>query len=218
MERERIVRAIEHSLLTASATESDVLVLCREAMEHGFYSVCINPIHIAAARRALAGSGVRITTVIGFPLGASHYGVKAYEAMQAVLSGADELDMVMDIGAAREGRWEQVCRDIRSVVMASPEAVHKVIIEACYLTDEQKRLAALAAVESGAEYVKTSTGFGPGGATVEDVRLILETLKGRARIKAAGGIKTLGQAVEMIEAGADLIGTSSGVAILAELG
>ncbi len=217
MDRAVLAKAIEHSLLRADATVAEVEKLCREALDYGFYSVCINPVNVRRVKGLLAGTNVRVTTVIGFPLGAGQTASKTYEAMQAVLAGAQELDMVMDIGAAREGRWEQVCRDILSVIMATPEAVHKVIIEACYLTEEQKRLAALAAVESGAAFVKTSTGFAPGGATVEDVRLLDTTVSGRARIKAAGGIRSLEQVRAMLDAGASLIGTSSGISILDEL-
>jgi deoxyribose-phosphate aldolase len=217
MDRSSIAKVIEHSLLKPTATGADIDALCTEAREHGFYSVCVQPKHVARARRGLAGTGVRVTTVVGFPLGAVDTRTKVREAMQAVLAGADELDMVMDIGAAKEGDWRQVCTDIHSVVMAAPEATHKVIIECCYLTDDEKRNAALAAVESGAHFVKTSTGFGPSGATVTDVQLLARTVKGRARVKAAGGIRTLADVRAMLGAGASLIGASSGIGILEEL-
>jgi deoxyribose-phosphate aldolase len=217
VDRGAIAQAIEHSLLKPDATRAEIASLCAEAREHGFYSVCVQPVHVAVARRELAGTGVRVTTVVSFPLGVADTRTKAREAMQAVLAGADECDMVMDIGAAKEGDWRRVCGDILSVVMAAPEALHKVIIECCYLADEEKRNAALAAVESGAHFVKTSTGFGPGGATVADVELLARTVKGRARVKAAGGIRTLADVRAMLGAGASLIGTSSGVGIMAEL-
>jgi len=218
LERDVIAKAIEHSLLRPTATSADIASLCAEAREQMFYSVCIQPKYVTFASRELMGSDVRVTTVVGFPLGTSETRTKAREAMQAVLAGADELDMVMDIGAVKEGDWRRVCSDILSVVSAAPEALHKVIIECCYLTDEEKRNAALAAVESGADFVKTSTGFGPGGATVADVELLARTVNGRARVKAAGGIRTLAEVRAMLEAGASLIGTSSGVSIMAELG
>jgi len=217
---EDIARAIEHSLLAATATGDDISTLCAEAIEHGFYSVCINPSRIRMARDLLANSDVRVSTVVGFPLGASTSLVKSREALDALYLGADEIDMVMDIGAALEGDWDTVRRGISEVLCAikgpSGGAVLKVIIECCYLSDGQKRAAMEAAVEAGADYVKTSTGFGPSGASVKDVRLMKDALKGRARIKAAGGIKTLADMMAMQEAGADLIGTSSGVSIMKE--
>jgi deoxyribose-phosphate aldolase len=211
-----IAQRIEHSLLRPDATLEDVLRLCEEALHHGFYSVCVNPHFVSPARDRLGRGAVRITTVVGFPLGATLSGVKAYEAERAMSLGADELDMVMNVGEAKRGNWSFVREDIARVVGAVKGAVHKVIIEACYLSDEEKRKAAEAAVEAGADFVKTSTGFGPGGATVEDVALLRGVLRGRARIKAAGGIGTLRELREMIAAGADLVGTSSGVRIMKE--
>lgn len=215
-----MARTIEHSLLGATATGDEIQALCTEAMEHGFYSVCINPSRVRQAREVLSGSGVRVTTVVGFPLGAAMPRVKAREAMDALYAGADEIDMVMDIGAALDGDWQAVRNGISELLMAikgpSEEPILKVIIECCYLSDEQKRAAIETVAEAGADYVKTSTGFGPSGATVEDVRMMKNVLKGRARIKAAGGIKTLADLMAMLEAGADLIGTSSGVSIIKE--
>lgn len=212
-----IAAVIEHSLLGPTATSEDIIGLCGEAVSHGFYSVCVNPHFVRAAREALAGSGVRVTTVVGFPLGATLTVTKVHEAMNASLLGADELDMVMNIGEGKAGNWDAVIKDISDVVTATRRCVHKVIIEACYLTEEEKKRAARAVLEVGAEYVKTSTGFGPGGAVEEDVRLIKGVVGNRARIKAAGGIKTLSQVRGMLEAGASLIGTSSGVEIIREL-
>jgi deoxyribose-phosphate aldolase len=209
---------IEHTLLGPAAALEDIRRLCTEAAQYGFYSVCVNPVFVRAAKAALTGSAVRVTTVAGFPLGASLTEAKVFEAMKASLHGADELDMVMNIGEAKAGNWEAVSRDISDVVMASSGLVHKVIIECCYLTDDEKRLAAEAALEAGADYVKTSTGFGTGGATVDDVRLLKGVVGERARVKAAGGIRTLAQVKEMLSAGATLIGTSSGVAIVGEGG
>jgi deoxyribose-phosphate aldolase len=215
-----IAGSIEHSLLTATATGDDIRVLCAEAVEHGFYSVCVNPSRVSLAREALEGSNVRLTTVVGFPLGAGRTQVKAREAMDALYLGADEVDMVIDLGAALEGDWSRVERDISEVQMAikgpSGGAVLKVIIECCYLDDELKKMATKTAVRAGADYVKTSTGFGTSGARAKDVALMWEVLQGRARIKAAGGIKTLESFTAMKEAGAHLIGTSSGVSIMKE--
>jgi len=218
MRPEDIAWRIEHSLLSAAATADDVRELCSEAREHGFYSVCINPSRVRLANALLEGSGVRVTTVVGFPLGASTTSIKAREAMDAMYQRADEVDMVMDIGAALEGDWGRVEKDIWDVLMAlkgpSGGPVLKVIIECCYLSREQKIRAIEAVAGAGADFVKTSTGFGPSGASAEDVALMKEVLGGRARIKAAGGIKTLKDMKEMVEAGADLIGTSSGVSIM----
>lgn len=205
---------IEHTLLRPSATRADIERLCGEALKFGFRGVCVNP-HFARVAKA---GGVRVAAVVGFPLGMSLAETKVFEAMRAALDGADELDMVMNVGEARAGNWGFVKRDIAGVVMATRGLIHKVIIECCFLTDEEKRRAALVAVEAGAQYVKTSTGFGPGGATVEDVRLLIDAVGERARIKAAGGIRTLAQARALIEAGASLIGTSHGVEIMKEAG
>lgn len=219
---QNLARMIEHSLLSPTATAHDIRTLCAEAVSYGFYSVCINPSRVALAVQELKDSPVRITTVVGFPLGASTSLSKTREAMDAIYRGAHEIDMVMDIGAALDGDFKRVERDIAEVSCAirgpHNQPVLKVIIECCYLTDALKRQAIEAAIGGGAEYVKTSTGFGPSGASVEDVRLMREVIKGRARIKAAGGIKTLSDLMAMKEAGADLIGTSSGVAIMAEAG
>jgi deoxyribose-phosphate aldolase len=172
---------------------------------------------VALARDALGGSGVKVVAVIGFPLGATTAGTKVDEAMGAVMDGADELDIVMNIGIAKEDRWGDVEKEIKAVVMATPRVVHKVIIETAYLEKEEIRLACEAAVSAGAEFVKTSTGFSPKGATVEDVRLIRDFLHGRAGIKAAGGIRDLKTALALTEAGADRLGTSSGGKIINEL-
>jgi len=212
-----MARRIEHTLLRATTTSRDIVALCAEAMARGFYSVCVPPCHVTVAEVALKGTGVRITTVAGFPLGGTVSEAKAQEAMLAVSSGAHEVDMVMPVGAALEGRWDMVESDISTVRMTVPTSVLKVIIEMCYLDDDQKRRAVEAVVSAGADYVKTSTGFGPGGANVEDVWLIKIASRGRIKIKASGGIKTYEQALNLIEAGADLIGTSSGPAIMDSL-
>jgi len=211
---EGIAPFIEHTLLQSSATRAAIERLCGEALKFGFHGVCVNPHFVPVAK----ARGARVATVVGFPLGMSVTETKVFEAMRAALAGADEIDMVMNIGEARAGNWDYVRKDISDVVMATRGLVHKVIIECCFLTDEEKRLAALVAAEAGTEYVKTSTGFGPGGATVEDVRLLKDVVGDRAKIKAAGGIRTLAQARMLIEAGASLIGTSRGVEIVEEEG
>lgn len=205
---------IDHTLLKATATAADIRQLCAEAREHAFYAVCVNPVYVPLAKAELAGSGVKVATVCGFPLGALLPEQKAAEARLSVEAGADEVDMVIHIGAALANDWEAVEADVRAVRQAIPDTVLKVIIETCFLTDEQKRGATEAAVRGGADFVKTSTGFGTGGATVEDVRLMAEVIAGRAQIKAAGGVRTPQDAQAMIEAGATRLGTSGGVALV----
>jgi deoxyribose-phosphate aldolase len=212
-----MAKLIDHTLLRPDAREEDIGALCREALKYGFHSVCVNPHFIEKARALLRGSEVRVTTVVGFPLGMTLTAVKAYEAMNSALLGAEELDIVINLGALKSGRWDVVRRDISDVMAATRGLLHKVIIEACYLDDEEKKRAATTALEAGAEFVKTSTGFGPGGARAEDVRLIRGVLRDRAGVKASGGIRTLAQAREMIAAGAARIGTSQGRAIMEEL-
>lgn len=205
---------IDHTLLKATATPDDIRTLCAEAREHRFAAVCVNPVYVPLAAAELAGSGVKVATVCGFPLGAVLPGQKAVEARLSVEAGADEVDMVIHIGAALAGDWQAVEEDVRTVRKAIPDRVLKVIIETCYLNDAQKRGATEAAVAGGADFVKTSTGFGTGGATVEDVRLMAEVIAGRAQIKAAGGVRTPDDARAMIEAGATRLGTSGGVGLV----
>ncbi|MDP2167507.1 MAG: deoxyribose-phosphate aldolase [Thermodesulfovibrionales bacterium] len=212
-----VARLIDHSLLKPDATEADIKRLCREAVRCGFYSVCVNPHFIQTAKQALSGSGVKVVTVIGFPLGMNLASAKVYEAMQAGLLGADELDVVINIGRAKSGDWQTVQRDLRGVILVTEGLLHKAIIECCYLTNKEKAKAVEVCLEAGADFIKTSTGFGTGGATVEDVRLIKKVLgESPAGIKAAGGIKTLRDVMEMVEAGATRIGTSNGVSIIRE--
>jgi deoxyribose-phosphate aldolase len=212
---------IDHTNLKAEATENDILRLCSEAGRHRFKAVCVNPSRVALAARSLAGSGVAVCTVIGFPLGAATTNIKAAEAKEAVMSGAVEVDMVINLGLLKEGRQEAVFRDIRGVVEAAwavkKDAVIKVIIETCFLSGPEKETACRLCERAGAGFVKTSTGMGPAGATVEDIRLIKKTISPGTGIKASGGIKTLGQALAMIEAGATRIGTSSGVQLMREM-
>jgi len=212
-----INRYIDHTLLKPEATEAQIVELCREAVRYQFASVCINPCYIAVAARELRGSGVKTGTVIGFPLGATTREVKVFEAEQAMRNGAEELDMVMNIGALKAGLREAVAGEIRAVVEAARgKALVKVIIECCLLTEEEKIAACQIVQEAGANFVKTSTGFASGGATVKDVRLIRQTVGPDMGIKASGGIRDYRTALAMIEAGANRIGTSSGVAIFRE--
>lgn len=207
---------IDHSLLQPEATEADVVKLCEEAKRYGFFSVCVYPSYIKMAKEFLSGSKVRISTVIGFPSGMTSSGAKIYEALEAVILGADELDIVMNIGTAKSGRWNTVEQEITDILTATPGSVHKIIIETCYLTEDEKKKATSMVTETGAEFVKTSTGFGTAGATVQDVKLIKSITKGKTGIKAAGGIKTVKDIRAFIEAGATRIGTSAGVEIMKE--
>lgn len=206
---------IDHTLLKATASPSDIRTLCREAREHAFKAVCVNPAFVALAREELAGSGVLVATVCAFPLGALRPEQKAEEARLSVAAGADEVDMVLNLGAALAGDWDLVERDVRAVREAIPGTVLKVILETGTLTDEQKERATRAAVAAGADFVKTSTGFGPGGATVADVRLMAAAAEGRAQVKASGGVRTREDALALVEAGATRLGTSGGVALVA---
>jgi len=211
-----VPKLIDHTLLRPDATPADVLHLCDEAKKYGFFAVCVHPCFTGMTKEALKGTQVRIATVIGFPHGMTLPGVKIYEAMQAVLKGADELDIVINTGLAKSGDWKAVAKEISDIVTATPAVLHKIIIETCYLTDDEKQKACEAAIEAGAAFIKTSTGFGPSGAVIRDVELIKAVTKGKVGVKAAGGIKTLAQVKSFIEAGATRIGTSSGVAIMKE--
>jgi len=207
---------IDHTLLRADATAESIDRLCAEAREHGFASVCVNPSWVARASANLTGSGVEVCSVVGFPLGAHLPAVKAVEAGQAIRDGAGEIDMVIDIGALRSGDLALVERDIAGVaaVCRTTGAVCKVIIEVALLTDEEKVVACLLAKRASADFVKTSTGFGPGGATVRDVALMRRAVGPEMGVKAAGGIRTRADAEAMIAAGATRLGTSAGVAIV----
>lgn len=204
---------IDHTLLKPAATVEDIIKLCEEALQNKFAAVCVNPIYVDLAAHYLAGSGTKTATVIGFPLGATFTASKAAEAKEAVLRKADELDMVINIGAAKAGMWEAVTTDIKQVVEAADGAIVKVIIETGLLTNEEKGKACQAIIEAGAHFVKTSTGFGPSGATVEDIRLLKEIVGEKIGIKASGGIRTREQALELIHAGATRLGTSAGIII-----
>ena len=215
--KNELAKYIDHTNLKPEATREDIAALCAEAKEYGFASVCVNPCHAAYAARLLEGTDVAVCCVIGFPLGACTATVKAYEAADAVRNGATEIDMVLNIGWAREGRWSEVQAEIAAVAaMLRGRAKLKVILETCLLTDGQKVAACKAAVKAGADFVKTSTGFSKAGATVEDVELMRRTVGPEIGVKAAGGIRTCADAVAMIEAGATRIGASAGIAIVSE--
>lgn len=210
---------IEHTLLKPTATEKEVEQLCAEARKYGFSSVVVSQAYVPLARKLLAGSNVRIGTVVGFPHGSSSLEAKAFAAKTAVRQGASEVDMVLNVGALKSGDYALVKKDIRAVVKAVQRrgAIVKVILETSLLTDPEKETACRLALASGADFVKTSTGFGPGGATVADVALMRRVVGPGMRVKAAGGIRTLEQLIEMVAVGADRIGTSSGVSIMEAL-
>lgn len=211
-----IARLIDHTLLKPDATRDEIRVLCDEALRWQFASVCVNPWNVAQATEALRGSTVKVCTVVGFPLGATLPEVKVFEAEKSIARGAEEIDMVINIGALKSGQLDIVEADIRGVVDASHRggALCKVILETCLLTRDEKIRASLAAKNAGADFVKTSTGFSTAGATLEDVRLIRETIGPGTGIKAAGGVRTLEDLQKMVEAGATRIGASAGVKIM----
>ena len=214
IEKHELAAMIDHTQLKADATKAQVVEVARQAREYGFASVFVHPCHLKTLVEELKGSGVKACTVAGFPLGTNASEAKAFEARMAVQAGAQEVDMVMNIGALKDRDLEYVERDIRGVVEAAGGVTVKVILETCYLTDEEKVLACRLAQKAGAHYVKTSTGLAGGGATVEDIRLMRKTVGPEMGVKAAGGIRTYEEAVAMVEAGANRIGTSAGVGIL----
>lgn len=205
---------IDHTLLKPEATTDMIKTLCEEARQHRFAAVCVNPCYVDLAAHLLAGSAVQVATVIGFPLGATLSAVKAFEAREAVLRKADELDMVINLGAAKLGLWDAVTDDIRQVVAAADTSQVKVIIETGLLTDDEKKYACQAILKAGAAYVKTSTGFGPGGAAIADIQLFKAVVGDQLKIKASGGIRTREQAEALIAAGANRLGTSAGVSLV----
>jgi deoxyribose-phosphate aldolase len=212
----KLARMIDHTLLKADATYDQIETLCNEARQHHFASVCVNPANVERCAQLLAGTDVDVCTVVGFPLGATPTEVKVFEAEQAIHDGATEVDMVINIGALKSGDRELVKRDIAAVAEAchAGGAILKVIIEAAMLTDDEKAVACQLAKSAKADFVKTSTGFGPGGATVEDVALMRRLVGPEMGVKAAGGIRTYEDARQMIAAGASRIGASAGVKIL----
>jgi deoxyribose-phosphate aldolase len=214
-----VARHIDHTLLKPDAARDEIMKICEEGVRYGFASVCINPIWVREAACALRGSGVKVCTVIGFPLGANSPDTKAYEARRSIFDGASELDMVINVGALKSGDHDLVSRDIRGVVEVAHEHdfICKVIIETALLTDDEKVSACLIAKEAGADFVKTSTGFSKGGATAADVALMRRVVGGQMGVKASGGVRDLKQAQEMIQAGATRIGASVGVKIIQEM-
>ena len=216
MKKAEIAAYIDHTQLKAFATKAQIETLCREAAQYHFASVCVNPCHVAYAAELLRGTGVNVCTVIGFPLGANTSEVKAFETKDAIRNGAAECDMVINVGALKDGDIDLVERDIRAVVEAAAGTLVKVIIETCYLTDEEKVLACQAAARAGADYVKTSTGFGTGGATPHDVALMRGSIPDTMKVKASGGVHNYQEALAVVEAGASRIGASAGIAIVSE--
>ena len=213
----QINKYIDHTLLKAFATQEEIRKLCEEAIKYDFKSVCVNPANIKFAKECLEGSDVLVCTVIGFPLGANTKEVKALETMDAINNGADEIDMVINVGKAKEGDFDYIENEIKMVVAASAGKTTKVIIETCYLTNEEKVNCCLAAKRANATFVKTSTGFGTGGATAEDIKLMRETVGPEMGVKASGGVRNLADLEVMVENGATRIGASSGVAIMENL-
>ena len=215
MDKKTIAAMIDHTLLKPEATPAQIEMLCAEAAEYHFASVCVNPVYIPLAARLLKGTGVKVCCVVGFPLGAIAPEQKAAEAASCAAMGAEELDMVIHVGAAKAGDWALVQRDIEGVVKAAAGHTVKVIIETCLLTDEEKVKACEAAKAAGAHFVKTSTGFSTGGATTHDIALMRKTVGPEMGVKASGGIRDYETAMAMIEAGANRIGASAGIAIVA---
>lgn len=215
MNKQQLAGMIDHTILKANASEAEVRKVCEEALEYGFASVCINPANISLASEMLKGSKVKVCTVIGFPLGANTSAVKAFETDDAIKNGAQEVDMVINIGKLKDKDYEYVKNDIKAVVDAAKgRALSKVIIETCLLTDEEKAKACELAKEAGADYVKTSTGFSTGGATPEDIKLMRETVGPEMGVKASGGVRTYEDAMAVLENGATRIGASASIAIV----
>jgi len=214
MNKQELAKMIDHTILKAEATDAEVMQLCKEAIEYGFASVCVNPSMVKKAATILEGSEVKVCTVIGFPLGATSTEVKAFETEQTIKDGATEVDMVINVGKLKENNLEYVKNDIAAVVNAAKgKALTKVIIETCLLTDEEKVTVCKIAKEVGADFVKTSTGFSTGGATKEDIKLMRETVGPDMGVKASGGVRSHEDAMAMIENGATRIGASASIAI-----
>ena len=207
---------IDHTLLKPEATKEQITKLCQEARQYDFASVCVNTCYVPLAKQLLAGSDVKVCCVVGFPLGAMNTVSKAFEAKTAVENGAQEVDMVINIGALKDKDYDYVTKDIAAVVEASKPAIVKVIIEACLLTDEEKVEACKSSMNAKAEFVKTSTGFSTHGATPEDVALMKKTVGNVCKVKAAGGVRSYDDAMKMIEAGADRLGCSAGIKVMEE--
>lgn len=207
-------KMIDHTVLKADTPLETIKRICDEAMEYGFASVCINPCHVAYCADYLKDSDVNVCTVIGFPLGANTSAVKAFETKDAIANGADEIDMVMNIGALKDKNYDLVRNDVKAVVEAANGTLVKVILETCLLTEDEIKKACELCVEAKADYVKTSTGFSTRGATIEDVQIMKAAVQGKAKVKAAGGVRTHEDMVKIVEAGADRIGTSAGCSLV----
>ncbi len=214
MEVKDIAKYIDHTLLKQNTTQKDIIKLCTEAKTYGFKAVCVNPCYVSLAKKELEGSGVLVCTVIGFPFGANKTEVKAYEAKLAVEDGADEIDMVINVGMLKDYRFDYIVNEIKEVIEASKHAVIKVIAETGVLTDDEKELVTRATASAGADYIKTCTGYGGGVATVSDIKLIKKVAGDKVKIKASGGIRNLDKAMALIEYGAERIGTSSSIEII----
>ena len=205
---------IDHTILKATASSSDVQKLCEEAIEHEFYSVCVNGCYVADAKHLLQGTDVKVAAVVGFPLGAMTTAAKVFEAKEAVENGASEIDMVINVAKLKDGEFEYVENEIRQIKEAIGDNVLKVIIETCYLTDEEKVKACELSLVAKADFVKTSTGFGTGGATYEDVKLMKSVVGDNAKVKASGGVRDKETAQKYVELGAERLGTNSGIYIV----
>ena len=205
---------IDHTILKATASSSDVQKLCEEAIEHEFYSVCVNGCYVADAKHLLQGTDVKVAAVVGFPLGAMTTAAKVFEAKEAIENGASEIDMVINVAKLKDGEFEYVENEIRQIKEVIGDNVLKVIIETCYLTDEEKVKACELSLVAKADFVKTSTGFGTGGATYEDVKLMKSVVGDNAKVKASGGVRDKETAQKYVELGAERLGTSSGIDIV----
>lgn len=205
---------IDHTILKATASSADVQKLCEEAIEHKFYSVCVNGCYVADAKQLLQGTDVKVAAVVGFPLGAMTTAAKVFEAKEAVENGAREIDMVINVAKLKDGEFDYVENEIRLIKEAIGDNVLKVIIETCYLTDEEKVKACELSLVAKADFVKTSTGFGTGGATYEDVKLMKSVVGNNAKVKASGGVRDKETAQKYVELGAERLGTSSGIDIV----
>ncbi|WP_392447469.1 deoxyribose-phosphate aldolase [Capnocytophaga canis] len=210
----KINKFIDHTLLKANATISEIETLCKEAVTYDFFSVCVNSAFVPYAKDFLKGTDINVCSVVGFPLGAMSLKSKVFETEQALADGANEIDMVINIGLLKSGEVDKVREEIAQIKKACGNNVLKVILETCYLTDEEKKLVCKLSVEAGADFVKTSTGFGTGGATLSDVQLMKEAVNGKAKIKASGGVRDFQTAKQYIDLGVERIGTSNGIAIV----
>ncbi len=211
-----IAKYIDHTNLKPFGTFKDIEKTCKEAIEYGFYAVCVNPFYVPFVKEILKGSGIKVCSVVGFPLGANTLKTKLTEAANVCFEGADEIDIVWNIGAFKSKKYSYVESELKTIISYTKNCIHKVIVETAYLTEEEKRIAVEIVVNSGAEFIKTSTGFAPSGAREEDVKLFKKVSKGKLKVKASGGIRDCDTAIRMLKAGADRIGTSHGVDIIKE--